>query len=161
MKGLPGEPVTDSKGEYTVIVDYGFSGEVTPAKEGYVFEPAGENYTKVTTDQGRDYTATATQWFVISGTVSCGDIPVKGVLVASVDNGGGRSVTDANGKYEISVPLGWSGVIKPTKNGCSFSPISMGFVNVTHDIIGQHVNFTVNQDVTKNGDTYVLGKEGR
>jgi inhibitor of cysteine peptidase len=141
MKGLPGEPVTDDDGEYSAIVDYGYSGEVTPTKEGYVFEPDRETYTKVTDNQSRDYTATPS--FVISGTIFRDGIPVKDVLVVP-DEGGRHSVTDANGIYEVSVPSGWSGTIRPTKNGCSFAPIDMGFANVTHDIIGLHVNFNCN-----------------
>ena len=35
MKGLPGDPVCDENGDYSVIVDYGFKGSIVPTKEGY------------------------------------------------------------------------------------------------------------------------------
>ncbi len=50
MKGLPGEPVTDGAGYYSVTVDYGWSGTVTPTKEGYTFEPTSRRYSRVTAD---------------------------------------------------------------------------------------------------------------
>ncbi|UCE46249.1 MAG: hypothetical protein JSW47_11560, partial [Phycisphaerales bacterium] len=51
MKGLPGDPLADRAGRYSVMVDYGWSGTATPAKEGYTFEPASMRYTRVMADR--------------------------------------------------------------------------------------------------------------
>jgi len=48
MKGLPDAPITDQKGRYSVPVESGWHGSVTPEKEGYTFTPAKRNYTNVT-----------------------------------------------------------------------------------------------------------------
>jgi len=51
MKGLPNEVYTDQRGYYVAKVMYGWSGTVTPAKEGYTFEPERLSYARVVTDQ--------------------------------------------------------------------------------------------------------------
>jgi hypothetical protein len=51
LEGLPGELVTDERGRYEAAVPYGWSGLVTPRKEGCNFEPAFREYAKVTADQ--------------------------------------------------------------------------------------------------------------
>ncbi|MBN2019255.1 MAG: hypothetical protein JW749_03415, partial [Sedimentisphaerales bacterium] len=43
--------VTDINGFYTAEVADGWSGEVTPVKDGYTFDPNGRSYTGVTADQ--------------------------------------------------------------------------------------------------------------
>ncbi|MCU0916879.1 MAG: hypothetical protein MUC88_20315 [Planctomycetes bacterium] len=50
MKGLPGDPITDARGNYGAQVSYGWSGTVTPAREGVMFEPATRTYPRVTAD---------------------------------------------------------------------------------------------------------------
>jgi hypothetical protein len=68
MNGLPGNPVTNENGYYTATVEYGWSGTVTPTKEGYTFEPDNKTYAKVTSEQAnQSYTATLIT-FTISGT---------------------------------------------------------------------------------------------
>lgn len=58
MNGLPGNPVTGSKGAYSASIPYGWSGTVTPAKTGYKFTPTSRSYTNVTANKsGQNYTA--------------------------------------------------------------------------------------------------------
>ena len=48
IKGLPGNPVvTGRNGTYQATVEYGWSGTVEPAKEGYAFEPPNLSYSRV------------------------------------------------------------------------------------------------------------------
>lgn len=49
-----GSDITDAKGEYSITVDYGWSGTITPTKEGYIFDPASKTYTNVTENQKED-----------------------------------------------------------------------------------------------------------
>ena len=44
LRGLPGNPVSRADGSYSVQVEYGWSGIVTPSKEGYSFEPPSLTY---------------------------------------------------------------------------------------------------------------------
>jgi hypothetical protein len=49
---------TDQQGYYNLIVDYGWSGIVTPQKYGCVFEPSSRTYNLITTDiSNQDFTA--------------------------------------------------------------------------------------------------------
>jgi len=58
LNGLPGAPVsTNSQGQYTAVVNYGWTGTVTPTKQDFSFLPGAESYTDVTLDQvDQDYT---------------------------------------------------------------------------------------------------------
>ncbi|GMU20641.1 MAG: hypothetical protein AMXMBFR13_07380 [Phycisphaerae bacterium] len=61
LSGLPGDPLTDSNGNYTVAVDYGWTGMATPGKEGYSFSPVSRLYDKVTTSYvSQDYRGSVT-----------------------------------------------------------------------------------------------------
>ena len=135
---------TDESGKYEIFVDYGFRGSVRPEKEGYTFEPSSR-FTKVTemaserkyrrvveNQVNQDYAATILT-FTICGTVDIGDEPVEGVLM-SASNGGGTCMTDAAGKYLLTVDYGWSGAVTPSKEGYMFDPPSIEYNNVTCDI---------------------------
>ena len=53
-----GTTTTGTSGNYSHNVPYGWSGTVTPVKEGYSFTPSSRNYTAVTVNQSnQDYTA--------------------------------------------------------------------------------------------------------
>ena len=51
MDGLPRRLWSDPNGFYSVMVDYGWSGTVTPEKRGYAFEPVFRNFSNVTSNQ--------------------------------------------------------------------------------------------------------------
>jgi hypothetical protein len=58
MTGLPGNPTTDSSGEYSKDVEYRWGGTVRPQKSGYSFSPLSITYSNVTSNQtGQDYVA--------------------------------------------------------------------------------------------------------
>lgn len=133
IKGLPGDPVTNKNGYYFVTVDYGFSGTATPTREGYVFEPANKSYAKVTSDKGNQSYYAMLLNFTISGTVMIDGKPVEGVLI-SANNGGSSDTTNAQGRYSVTVNYGWSGMVKPTKEGYIFDPPGNRYENVTSDI---------------------------
>lgn len=58
MSGLPGNPTTDSSGNYNAPVMHGWSGTVTPTKTHYAFTPSSRSYEDVTYNLGnQDYTA--------------------------------------------------------------------------------------------------------
>jgi hypothetical protein len=58
MSGLPGNPSTDASGFYSVIVEYNWSGTVTPTKQHYTFTPQSRTYSSLASDQlSQDYSA--------------------------------------------------------------------------------------------------------
>jgi hypothetical protein len=66
---------------------------------------------------------------------------LDGVLLFAA-NGGGSSLTDAAGYYELVVPQGWSGTVTPgsIEFSLSFDPDALSYSNVT--------NILSNQDYT-------------
>jgi len=117
MKGLPGPPVvTDQNGYYSVTVDYGWKGTVTPALEGYEFTPASKIYSKVTGDMSNDDYTPSEITYTISGKVGMEGVEMNGLP----DN----PITGSDGTYSATVPHGWQGQgpVTPIKEGYEFKP---------------------------------------
>ena len=127
-----GSGTTDSTGYYRLIVPYGWSGRVVPAKGEYMFDPAYRDYANVVEDQGNsDYTRAQTH--VISGYVRAADgAGISGVTL-SADNGGGSGVTNAIGYYSLTVLRGWSGRVTPSKSGYTFGPQHRDYASVVYN----------------------------
>jgi len=148
MKGLPGNPVTGPGGVYSVKVEYGWSGTVTPTKEGYEFSPPEMTYTNVTENQPvQDYTATVLT-YTISGTTGIAGAKMKGLP--------GEPTTDQNGYYTAIVDYGFSGTVEPTLDGWSFTPASKIYTKVTSDRLNE--NYTASMiTLTISGTTRLEG----
>ena len=144
-----GDPntATDANGLYELVVAYGWSGVVTPLKDGWVFDPCDDTYANVTADlDDRDYEASMIQ-FLISGHVLevDGITGVNDVNVAASDGGGdytnryggGSDITDVNGFYELIVDHNWTGYVMPSKYAYAFEPNKIEYVNVLSDANNQ------------------------
>jgi hypothetical protein len=134
MRGLPDDPTTGVDGSYRVQVEYGWTGVVTPSKQGYEFEPGSREYRQVVADQKDQNYAAREITFTISDTIKSGDEPVQGVHVTA-EPGGFSVVTDANGRYSIHVPYGWSGKLTLSKEGFEFDPSEIRYNSVTSDVV--------------------------
>ncbi len=135
MNGLPGSPVTNGDGFYSAVVPYGWSGTVTPTKQGYAFSPQSVSYTNVTSDLSeQNFTATQIVTFTIWGTTGLDGVTMTGLP--------GDPVTNGDGFYSAVVPYGWSGTVTPTKAGVSFNPVSKSYTNVTADESEQNYSAT-------------------
>ena len=129
MRGLPGDPVTDQKGRYSVTVARDWRGSVMPEKEGYVFNPHLMIYENLDGDRINDnYTANGIT-YTISGRVGLGDVLMRGLPE--------DPITDNEGIYRVSVPYGWAGVVKPMKEGYTFMPPARSYPKVTADMVNQ------------------------
>lgn len=53
-----GSVPADGDGLYSITVDYGWSGTITPSLLGYVFDPPSKDFTNVTSPQTQNFTAT-------------------------------------------------------------------------------------------------------
>ena len=138
-----GSDITDANGYYEVTVVYGWSGVVTPQKEGYVFEPNSNAYINVTQNYSEaNYTATLIT-FKISGRVFEQGLvtPIIDVNIAAENGGGswtskyggGHDITDANGYYEVAVDYNWDGNVAPTKYAYGFEPNCRRYSDVNSD----------------------------
>ena len=164
MKGLPSNPVTGTNGVYSVKVKYGWSGTVTPTKEGYEFNPPDMQYPEVTVDQPiQDYTATVLT-FTISGTAGMAGVQMKGLP--------GDPTTDENGYYSATVEYGFSKTVEPTLGGYTFTPASTIYTKVDSDRMNEsytasRITITISgttrmEGVVMNGlpDNPITGKDG-
>jgi C1A family cysteine protease len=164
--------ITDANGYYELLVDYDWSGIVTPQKEGYVFEPNGNTYTNVIENYSdQNYIATL-KTFVISGYVFDKDYvtPINNVNVSAENGGGpwtsryggGSDKTDANGYYEVAVDYNWSGKVVPAKYAYAFEPNKMEYVNVKsdsndQDCIGTLLTFIISGHIKNSCDVSIAG----
>jgi peptidoglycan/xylan/chitin deacetylase (PgdA/CDA1 family) len=144
--------VTDPNGYYEVIVDYNWSGDVTPTDNAYTFDPIKTSYsTVVDAIIDQDYTGTMLT-FRISGTIeNVLGTPLEGVSVTA-DNGGGTDATDPTGYYEVWVPYDWSGNVAASMTDYTFVPAAAVYANVT---INQADDFTAQLDADIDGDGFV------
>ena len=133
MNGLPGNPVTRENGSYSANVGHGWSGTVTPTKEGYTFDPPSRQYVNVTSDQlDEDYTPIWTT-YTIGGSVGTLDgITMDGLPEFQLKTSGG-------GFYASTVGHGWSGTVVPIdySDTYRFEPPSRVYNNVQSDQLNE------------------------
>jgi hypothetical protein len=120
-----------SDGVYQFFVPPGWSGTLTVSKDNILFKPAQYTYTNLNTHMYE-------QNFIeykprISGFIL--DKYGEGLEQANVsaNNGGASGVSDANGFYEIIVPLNWSGTVTVNKSGWNITPQQVSYSNLVTD----------------------------
>ena len=125
MTGLPGDPVTAMDGTYNVKVPHAWTGKVSPSKIGYNFDPPSVEYRNIMTDLPNQNYDSSILTFTISGSVD-----VEGVVIQGLP---GDPVTDADGNYSVILEFGWSGTVKPEKDGYIFTPASKTYRTLVRD----------------------------
>jgi hypothetical protein len=140
--------VSDLLGNYSISVPYGWSGNVTPTKDGYTFSPPSRPYSNITVDQtNQDYVATLNT-YTITGNTSQGN-----VTLTWTDEIEKTTTSDLSGNYSITIPHGWSGTVTPSKTGYSFIPINRVYSNITSDTTNQNYLASLNHyTITGNTD---------
>ena len=140
--GLQGVSVftatTDVNGNYTIPNrPYGSTTNLTPTKGGFTFNPTSLSVPAITTDvTDQNFTANSTHVYTVSGTITSGSGPVKGVKVTF--DGIYTDTTNGNGNFSIHyVPDGTTGDLVPSLSGYTFSPASIHIDSLTGDLTGQ------------------------
>ncbi len=131
FKSPSGEFVSDDQGKFSVEVPSDLNGYVMPIKEGYTFDPPFVAFgptSRIDTVHFTPRPLTVT----ISDVIKAGNEPIQGVTV-SAQPGGYTAVTDAQGRYSLRVPRGWSGSLTFSKPGFDFVG-GREYRNVTADI---------------------------
>jgi hypothetical protein len=154
IKGFPGNAiVSNPSGTYSSTVDYGWSGTITPTKDGYDFNPSNIKFDNISGDQtNQSFTPTIQKRKVSGKILSQKGQPIADVYI--IADGGGSGTTSANGEYELLVDHGWRGKITPTRDGYTFSPTNKQYSIVASD---QTQNFTGMGRTFKITDSVIIG----
>jgi hypothetical protein len=130
--------VSDTNGNYSIVVPTGWSGTVTPSKTGYSFSPPSITYTNLSANQpSQNYTATYVT-FKISGNTGIG-----GVTLTYTDGTVKTVVSDNSGNYSIVAPLSWSGTVTPSRIGYTFLPVNRTYSNLSTNQTAQDYTATL------------------
>ncbi len=131
--------VTAADGSYSFEKEYGWSAVVTPSKNNHVFDPQQREYVDLQSDQlGQHYEARKAS-IVISGQIvsSPQDMSLEGVALRDND-GMVVATTNSEGKYHFEKPVGWSGIITPSKPRYAFTPQQRKYENVQMNLSQEH-----------------------
>lgn len=128
FKSLPGDPVSDDQGRFSIEVPNDLNGYVMPIKEGYAFDPPFVAFGPTSRIDIVHFTARVLT-FKISGNVGLPGVKMNG-LPQNV-------VTDEVGVYIASVEYGWSGIVIPKKPGYVFEPANRSYMRVTENLAQQ------------------------
>jgi type II secretory pathway component HofQ len=114
--GFLEEVASDATGRYATTVIYGWAGTVLPEKTGYRFEPPSISYGPIDKDMKEQNYKAYELTFTISGTAGAAGVALTVTgLPKPVMSG-------PDGSYRVDVRHGWSGTIKPVKDGVRFTP---------------------------------------
>ncbi len=138
LNGFPTEVISDPNGRYKAIVDYGWSGEVTPEKMGFGFNPISRSYKQVTKSIANDNYKAVEVTYTISGSVGAPDVVMQGLP--------GNPKSGPDGRYSVTVRYGQTKLkVVPTKEGYEFIPPEMEYDMVLSNLENQDYQFTVLQ----------------
>ena len=135
LEGLPEDVNTTASGRFSATVDYGFTGTISPVKEGWTFVPAERSFTALTTDQANvDFIGQEVLFRVSGCIVDAAGNALPGVVINGLP---GVVVTNTSGCYAAEVPYGFSGMAAPSRFGYDFEPAQQTFDDVTADVAEQ------------------------
>lgn len=132
--------VTDANGEYSMTLDYHWSGTVSASLEGYDFEPAEYVYDHVNHSlSDQDFSVQSEPQVMLSGKVyfSPGGEPIENVEI-SASGTSATALTDAAGVYTITLPYQYSGQVMASLEGYDFEPSFRPYANLTTNPVDQN-----------------------
>ncbi len=95
---------------------------------------------------GGNYTITYVGAFLLIGWALSGNTGVPGATLRYTDGSSKIAQADTAGNYSFVVSDTWSGTVRPSKTGCTFSPAITSYSPVTASLSNQ--NYTANCAVT-------------
>lgn len=129
-----GSATTDAEGKFEILVNYGWKGKVTPQSDKYTFTPAVRALMNPTAQDIANVNFIGQiRMLSITNAVMAGDVPFQGVTVTAQPGNYG-AITDAQGKYTIRVPYGWTGSLTFEKEGFNFEAVNENYENLTADV---------------------------
>ncbi|HLO30651.1 MAG TPA: choice-of-anchor Q domain-containing protein [Anaerolineales bacterium] len=142
---------SDIKGDYSITVPYGWSGSVSLYEKDHTFSPASRNYVNVVTDITNENYTPIPNPYTISGNTGVGGVSIEYTLNDSFE----IATSDENGNYSLTVPLGWTGTVYPSRVGYRFSPESRSYNDLQSSQANQ--DFVPERIYTISGNAGVSG----
>lgn len=121
---------------------------VSASKAHFTMTPASQTFNNLNSDQVLDFTATASaaQFFTISGKVSENGVGLAGVAVTLSGSQSGLRTTDSNGNFSFELVAGGNYTVTPSLLGFNFGPAqtfnNLG-ANQTADFAATRQSFVV------------------
>jgi hypothetical protein len=120
---------TDYYGNYTAYVPSGFSGTVTPIKEGFSFSPASLSVSNIANPVQQNITTTKKTYTIsISIKSPVQQSGVAGIQATELLN---EPFSNSAGTINVTVYHGWSGIANFAKDGWTINPYSLSFANIS------------------------------
>ncbi|MEQ9299501.1 MAG: FISUMP domain-containing protein [Cyclobacteriaceae bacterium] len=136
LEGFEQEVMTNEEGEFSIDIQAGWTGVITPQLSDYEFSPASLAIASLEEDRANlDFEATYVGTYLISGKVIIEmGVPLEGVALIGLPE---ETLTDEQGLYTAEVPVNWSGTIAPILGDYVFDPASITLDDVSVDRIDQ------------------------
>jgi len=152
----PGRSVVSGQdATYSIDVEWGWSGTITPNRAGYEFDPPSLALDNVmASEMNRIFTATLQKMKIAGKITDEKSEPVPDIYVI-MEPDGTTMMTDANGEYELEVNYGSKCTITPQRLGYTFRSPSRSYPTVTRD--QTNVNFTAIAQKFTIRDSVVIG----
>jgi hypothetical protein len=133
-------------GAYSITVPQGWTGTVIPSKAGYKFTPDQIVYGTPIDADTPNQNYVPTQLFTIQGNAGVGEAQLHYL----VDGAPQTTEAGVDGNFTVTVPDGWTGILRPQKVGYIFTPSYRDYATtpVTTDLTGQ--DFTAMSPITGN-----------
>lgn len=120
---------TDYYGNYVAYVPAGFSGTVTPVKDGFSFTPPSFSVSNIVNPLQQNIT-TAKKTYTLSISIKS-PVQQSGVAGVQATELLNEPYSNSNGAINVSVYHGWSGVANFAKDGWTITPYNLSFANIT------------------------------
>lgn len=145
------QPVLSSgpSGKFEVKVPYGDTLKIIPELEGYSFSPPLIEFSQVNRNYLSQRFMAEKKRFTISGMVSSEGVPLS--IVNLTIKGVTKAIkTGADGRYSVDVTYGDDLTITPERDGYTFYPETMSYVDVTANEITNYDATQLRYTVTGN-----------
>ncbi|HVG34794.1 MAG TPA: FG-GAP-like repeat-containing protein [Pyrinomonadaceae bacterium] len=170
-----GTTLTDANGNYTFAnLPVGGTYSATPSKTFYRFNPRGQTFNDLTSNQRADFTAALAPLSIVGRVTDAEGNGLGGVTVTLSGSQSATATTNATGTYSFfDLAPGGNYVVTPTPLTSSFSPVSRTFNNLASHLVADFratvrptiqfnaAGYTVNENagsalitVTRAGDTF-------
>lgn len=148
LNGFPEYIKTNNSGRYSVLVDSGWSGTVSPTKSGYTFNPGSYRFSNIDSNENQNFTGSA-------DSEDCDySIAPASVKVGSIGGSGSFNLTTGdNCEWEVSSNRSWIII--------DIDLFGEGDVRVYYTVLENTSTSSRSGTITIAGQTFTVTQKGR